>query len=356
MSIKIVLGDNNSEVDYTIAPFEHELAHDWLTALDHILEQQLHLNKTFCWLGFPNNPRSLEYLCDKLNSVVFKINTHNWKLYGLEDYYIEEWFSPDVVRYGLEYQLPHNFKYEDYNNVLTYQVKHDVMNRLHNHFERLQGTVENPSEYFIRAPHMKHVIGQLNTICHEIEQMILGQRQALLIPEWLHPSQITSFSKATRHTLKPVHRELFRSNHYDRKFAHVYMHWAQIGKTLFEVWRDEHAPVLDVTTCEAITHLQYYSGEFDVEWGRDVVRGKFEWYDQQMEDFEHWLVANNFDPTDTSLSLGYLPLGNIDTQASFGTSQTDKIWNILSNHLNIKRIETDKHSVEYPYTWRDEDA
>ena len=47
------------------------------------------------------------------------------------------------------------------------------------------------------------------------------------------------------------------------------MHWCQIGKTLMEVYRDEGAPVLTDTVCEAITHLKYYSGEFDVEWGND---------------------------------------------------------------------------------------
>ena len=356
MSVKIVLGDEHSEVDYTIVPMDNELAQDWVAALDTILEQQLHLNKTFCWLGFPKHPRNLEYLCNKLNSVIYKINTYNWKLHGLENYHIEEWFTPDVVRYGLEYHVPADFEYKDYNNVLTYQVKHDVMNRLHNHFEQLQGTVEHPSEYFVRAPHMSRVVGQLNTICHEIEQLILGQRQALLIPEWLRPSQITSFTGAARHVLTSEHRKLFAENGYDRKFAHVYMHWAQIGKTLFEVWRDEHAPVLDATTCEAITHLKYYSGEFDVEWGRDIVHGKFDWFDNQMTEFETWLTKNNLDPADTNLSLGYLPIGSIDTQASFGVSEPAQVWDILSNHLNIKRIETAKHSVEYPYTWRDEDV
>jgi hypothetical protein len=62
----------------------------------------------------------------------------------------------------------------------------------------------------------------------------------------------------------------FVTNGYDRQFGHVYMHWAQIGKTLFEVWRDEGAPDLTDTVCKAINSLEYYSGEFDIEWGKDV--------------------------------------------------------------------------------------
>ena len=83
----------------------------------------------------------------------------------------------------------------------------------------------------------------------------------------------------------------------------------QIGKTLMEVYRDEGAPELTDTVCEAITHLQYYSGEFDVEWGNDVM------YDMRplalCRDMGilNWLQENNFDPHDPELSLGYLKLG-----------------------------------------------
>jgi len=70
--------------------------------------------------------------------------------------------------------------------------------------------------------------------------------------------------------LTDEHRQGFLTNGYDRVFGGVYMHWTQIGKTLFEVFRDEHAPELTATVCEAITELKYFSGEFDVEWGKSV--------------------------------------------------------------------------------------
>ena len=134
------------------------------------------------------------------------------------------------------------------------------------------------------------------------------------------------------------------------------MHWTQIGKTLFEVFRDEGAPDLSNTVCEAITELQYYSGEFDVEWGNDVVEGGNQpWHDVEQAAFREWLRKTGFDPRDPRLSLGYLPLGRVDLQRSFGTENSQDIWNILGDHLDIYRIEAGDVSQTFDYCWSDAD-
>jgi hypothetical protein len=132
------------------------------------------------------------------------------------------------------------------------------------------------------------------------------------------------------------------------------MHWTQIGKTLFEVWRDEGAPELTDTVCEAITELKYYSGEFDIEWGNDVVRNSgHPWHDKEQSHFEEWLLENGRDPRDPALSLGYLPLGEVDLRSSFGTNKSSDVWEILSAHLDIYRIELDGVSQTFDYCWSD---
>lgn len=352
--VRVVLKSNTgSEIDYVIHAHDNPLARDWLVALDNILAHKLRLNKSFCFLGFPDTPRDLEYLCKLLNRAVFVINTYDWKQVGLDPYRIEEWFAPDVVRFGPEYQVPAQV----YPEMFFHSAKHEVLNRVHNHFEKLQGTVDSPSEYAQRAPDsIKKAIGQLNTLCHEIENLILSQRKKILGPEWIRPCQITTFDHAPRHDLLDEHRQLFSVNGFDRRFGGVYMHWAQIGKTYFEVFRDEDAPVLTETVCEAITQLKYYSGEFDVEWGKTIVDGVFEWHDKQMYDFKKWLLWNNIDPNDPNNSLGYLPIGQIDILGAFGTEQPEQVWHMLSNHLNIHRIETANQSCTYYHTWREEDA
>jgi hypothetical protein len=234
-------------------------------------------------------------------------------------------------------------------------IKNDVMNKLHNHFEILQGTVGNLSSYYKLAnDETKYAIRQLNVICHEIETLVLSQRKQVSIPEWIRPSQITTFLGVRRHTLTDEHRQGFVINKYDRKFGHVYMHWTQIGKTYIEVWRDEHAPTLTDTVCEAITNLEYYSGEFDIEWARDVARG-MEWHDEEQDKFQQWLMVNKLDPNDHKLSLGYLPLGHIDLYRSFGTTNIEEVWAQVETHLDIYSIEVDGVKNTFDYCWTDAD-
>jgi len=133
------------------------------------------------------------------------------------------------------------------------------------------------------------------------------------------------------------------------------MHWTQIGKTLFEVWRDEHAPDLANTVCEAVNELQYYSGEFDIEWGNSVTESNARWHLDEQEKFRAWLEKNGFDYNDSKLSLGYLPIGKVDLLSSFGTENVSEIWDILSNHLDIYSIEVDPYKGVFDYCWSDPD-
>lgn len=345
--------DTNNELAYTITAADNVLATDWLAGLNDILQRGLQLNKSYCFLGFPDTPRNIEYLCDQINRAIYTINTYNWAQHDLPLYCIEDWFCRDAVRFGPEYVAPPQM----FPTMLFHSTKHEIMNRIHNHFERLQGTVEAPSDYFRAAPaHIRQAMGRLNTLCHEIENLVLSQRKHMLLPEWTRPVQITTFHNAPRYELTDAHRVGFAENRFDRKLGGVYMHWAQIGKTYFEVFRDENAPVLTETVCEAITQLRYYSGEFDIEWGKTIVDGVFDWHDKQMSEFKTWLQKNNIDPTDPNNSLGYLHIGDVDIETAFGTTDPYTIWDMLSKHLNIYSIETSEHKRTYEYTWRNEDV
>ena len=285
-------------------------------------------------MGFPNSARSLPYLCEQMNLAIAQINSSL-------DYKIEQHFVPEQCLAADHYA--------------DNGPNHDLFNTIHNHFEHLQGTVNNISSYYVKADLVtKYAIRQLNNLCHEMETLILSQRKVVLAPEWVRPSQITTWLTADRYDLQAEHRAGFVSNGYDRVTGGVYMHWTQIGKTLFEVFRDEHAPVLTDTVCKAITHLQYYSGEFDIEWGRSVtVNRDCPWHDTEQHQFRQWLGQNNLDPTNTELSLGYLPIGQVDLRGSFGTETASEIWPVLGNYLDIYRIEVDGVGQTYDYCWTD---
>ena len=336
-SVKVTLRnplDKTDLIDYYIIPNDSLLAQDWITALKLLLQSGNLLEKNFCFMGFPKTARTLPYLCDQVNQAIATINNF------FPEYQIEEYFTPE------------NCVACDY---AENGPNHELLNALHNHFERLQGTVWSLSEYYRRADYnTKYAIRELNTICHEMENLILSQRKLTTDPYWVRPSQITTFLNARRYDLKDEHRQGFVDNGYDRQFGYVYMHWTQIGKTLYEVFRDEGAPTLTDTVCEAITELKYYSGEFDIEWANDVVLGgKNPWHNIDQENFKEWLIANGRDPTDPKLSLGYLPIGRVDLQASFGTTEYQAIWDILGSHLDIYSVEIDGVKNTFDYCWSD---
>lgn len=350
--------DKTDFLDYYIIPNDTQLAKDWCYALKQILTNKNLLEKNFCLMGFPKTARNLEYLCEQANVAVETINRFDFTKHGLEDYIIEEWFHPNTVRFPDIYTVENLTVADDKPSRrwhIGLQPKHSTLNQLHNHFERLQGTVSNLSPYYKAADYeVKYAIRQLNILCHEIESLILSQRKDRVQPEWVRPSQITTFLHAERYPLKDEHRQGFVTNGYDRQFGYVYMHWAQIGKTLFEVFRDEGAPELTDTVCEAITHLEYYSGEFDIEWGKDVTSiSGFTWHDKEQQAFNAWLIKNNLNPKDPKLSLGYLPIGCVDLERSFNTIDMVAIRDILSRYLDIFSIEIDGVKNTFDYVWSD---
>ena len=358
--------DYTDKLAYTINVYDNVLARDWVVALKELLKSNCLLEKNYCFMGFPDTARDLPLLCNELNRAIFQINTFNsdlgWINAGLASYVIEDYYTPDVVRFGREYPVGYRFHKEGVNDTymtehLGLQAKKEVLNKLHNHFEVLQGTVEHLSPYYIAADYeTKYAIRQLNVLCHEIENLILSQQKQVYAPAWSRPSQITTWLHAQRYQLTDEHRKLFAENGHNRKFGHVYMHWTQIGKTLFEVFRDEGAPELTDTVCEAITHLQYYSGEFDIEWARDVVYGDpvTHWHTKQIDEFTQWLKDNKLDPSNPKLSLGYLPIGEVDLEGSFGTKDMSAIWAQLSKHLDIYSIEVDGVTQTFEYCWTDD--
>jgi hypothetical protein len=213
------------------------------------------------------------------------------------------------------------------------------------------------SDYYKRADYeTKFAIRQLNNLCHEAESLMLSQKKKVEAPQWIRPSQITTFLNARRIDFPKQLKRTFDKTRYDRVFGGVYLHWTQIGKTLYEVYIDENGADIDQAVCDAITHLRFYSGEFDIEWARDVTYdGGYPWHKDRMDGFGQWLIKNGFDVNDPEFNFGYHKVGQIDMQASFGTDEPEAVWAIMSNHLDIHQIETDYISRTFNYTWSDPD-
>ena len=329
--------------------YDTPLGKRFIEALKDNLEKQRILEKNFCFLGFADSKRNLKYLCEELNKNIAQINSFTFNpLYPkLKSFDPIDFQQPDTLPTGLcqngnEWAKP------------GLRLKHDACNLLHRYFEELQGTAWQISEYYKQADaETKYAIRQLNNICHEIESWVLSYRKSIVDPAWMRPSQITTFLNAPRHDLHEEDYELFKQNRYNRELGGVYLHWSQVGKTLYEVYRDEHAPVMTEAMCSEINHQKYYSGEFDIEWGDTITEKTHSFKKEEMDGFRKWLKENNYDWEDPKLSLGYIKLGQVNLKRSFGTDNFLKIYEILSNNLNITKIEvieSENVSCEYPYT------
>lgn len=345
--IKITLSGNKN-LTYKINLYNNDFVKRWFDLFKDIIKKNLIIEKNYCFLGFADSTRNLEFLCKELNLAIDQINKFNnhgqWQKNGLNDYYIADKFVTDDFITSSDLptgrQLP------------GCRLKHEACNRLHRYFEDLQGQAWNLSKYFYVADNeTKYAIRQLNNLCHEIEGWVNAFRKSKFEPEWIRPSQITTFLHAPRESLKNEDYDLFLQNRYDRELGGVYLHWSQVGKTLYEVWRDHDEAVGE----GGINNQQLYSGEFDIEWGKTVTDEQ-SFKKQEMDEYKAWLKENNYDWNDPKLALGYIKIGQVDLQDAFGSSDFLKVYAKLIECLNISKIEIigqENLKKEYNYTLSD---
>ena len=113
---------------------------------------------------------------------------------------------------------------------------------------------------------------------------------------------------------------------------------------------------IDQATCDAITHLRYYSGEFDIEWAQDVCfNGPHPWHTRELTGFREWLDRNGYDLNNTEYNYGYHPVGQVNLRVSFGTNNFLEVWPRISKYLDIYCIEAGDVYAVYDYTWSDPD-
>lgn len=335
----------NNSTSYTIDLIDHPFVHRWVKALDEILTKKLVLEKNFCFLGFADSKRDLKHLCNELNITIETINSFNatqqWQNNGLEGYNINKQYVPADFQESADLPIGEGPDLDHKHITPGLRLKHDACNELHRYFEDLQGEVWGISSYYKLADDKtKYAIRQLNNLCHEIEGWVNAYRKINFEPEWQRPAQITTFLNAPRHELQEKDYDLFLENRYDREFGGVYQHWCQIGKTHYEVYRDEDGEKIDDVVCSAISGLKYYSGEFDVEWGQTVIdTEKYKWHQQEMQRFEAWCKENGIDWEDPKNSLGYIKIGQINLKESFGTENFLDIIKLLTDNLDITKIE-----------------
>ena len=312
--------------------FDNSLSRKWLAALNHLIKNNYHLEKNYCFFGFPDGPRNGQYLIDQINKSIAAINTANLG-YTIDNYFTLE---NSVADDG--------------------GVNHDQFNLLHRYFEDLQGVSGNISTYYWQADNItRWHIRQLNLLCHEFESWQLSYRKKLTAPEWIRPSQLMCWLAAPRFTLDEEDYELFGVDTINRPLGGVFVGVNKaVGKHHWEVFQEEGLDSrIDELTTTTLKSQTEAAGDFDIEWANNP--GTFPWQIKQLKEFREWLVANNFDPNDKSLTIGHPQVGQVDLEDSFGTTDYKKIWKILNTHLNVVEIQTSEATASYSYHWSDAD-
>jgi hypothetical protein len=334
--------------------YDTPLGKRFLEALKDNLAKNRVLEKNFCWLGWADSKRDLHHLVGELNKSIAQINSFKFEpaYEKIHPFSADDFQYSDRLPTGLTGTRPSMEK-------PGLRLKHEACNLLHRYFEELQGTAWKLSPYYKQADYeTKYAIRQLNNLCHEIESWVLSYRKSVVDPEWMRPSQITTFLNAPRYDLHEEDYELFKQNRYRREIGGVYLHWSQVGKTLYEVYRDEGAPVMTEALCSEINHQKYYSGEFDIEWGQTIDEDTFDWKRQEMDGYRKWLADNGYDWEDPKLSLGYIKIGQVDMKLGFQNKPFIEVYNEMKTNLNIKSIHTvgtRSWEAYYPYTLDSED-
>ena len=54
--------------------YDNSLSRKWLPAFENILNEGLHLEKNYCFFGFPDGPRNLDFLASEINRTIAAIN------------------------------------------------------------------------------------------------------------------------------------------------------------------------------------------------------------------------------------------------------------------------------------------
>ena len=311
---------------------DNSLSRKWITALTHLVKNNYHLEKNYCWLGWTEGDRSLEYICGEINRSISAINTANL------GYQIDEVFTPvNTVADDLG-------------------VNHDHMNRLHRYFEDLQGVSGAMSPYFTAADTVtRWHIRQLNLLCHEHESLVLSMRKLKQAPEWRRPSQLMCWLRAPRFTLDSDDYELFGVETINRSLGGVYVGVNKaVGKHHWEVFNDEgrDSRVEELVTSSLKSQTEA-AGDFDIEWAQDP--GLYPWQIKELTEFKTWLIKNGFDPEDKSLTIGHPKIAQVDLVRSFGTTDHNNIWTQLADHLDVYKIRIGSIEATYEYLWSDPD-
>lgn len=339
-TIEVHLRGPNGLLPIYVNVFDNSLSRKWLSALNHLIANEYHLEKNYCFFGFANSPRNGWYILDQVNQSINAINHANLG-YTIDDYFsMDNCITDEPIG----------------DEPAVRNIIHDRLNLLHRYFEDLQGVSGQMSPYYDQADSTtRWHIRQLNLLCHEFESWALSYRKEVHAPEWMRPSQLMCWLHAPRFTLDEEDYELFGIETINRPLGGVFIGVNKaVGKHHWEVFNDEGRDSrIDELTTSTLRSQTEAAGDFDIEWANNP--GEYQWQKEKLKEFKNWLIDNGFNPEDKSLTIGHPQVGQVDLMRSFSTNNYQEIWKKLEQHLDVVGIKTSNAYAEFNYHWTDSD-
>jgi len=125
--------------------YDSGLGRKWLSALNNLIADDLHLEKNYCFFGFADGPRNGQLIIDEINRSIAAINSANIGYAINDNFTLDNSVVPgDKVTIATDTNAARR-------DVIPGDVDRDHFNNLHRYFEDLQGVSGHMSPYYEKA-------------------------------------------------------------------------------------------------------------------------------------------------------------------------------------------------------------
>lgn len=185
-----------------------------------------------------------------------------------------------------------------FNNITLseFDLTQDELNYLHKFFTAIRGSVDDPSKYYLEANALtKQAINDYNILIHRFESYGNGR-----------PRLVCTFNSEFNSNIKPEYFSLFQLSN---NFGDMSLNYTQIGKQIFDAYRDK-----DTTVDDELRPMNIFGAAFTVRF-TDIDQISADITKQRIT---KWYIDNGFEEklqmpvTDNRLSMGWIKVATLD--------------------------------------------
>jgi hypothetical protein len=287
MKFYVEFKNDQHELTLEFETYETPIAKKWAAELESQLIRNSTLKENNRLYQF-SNQNSLTDIVQELKNRADKINSY-------------QFYIPDTI--------------DD-------SINQDTLNQLHKYFEEMRGGILSPGEYYTGAPEdIKTAIEDYNVLIHKIEDKLNADRRGIL-----RPRIVMTFKDRQRHELQDEDYDQFSV---DIKFGEVYVNYCEVGKPLWDVFKDQDQVVGD----QNIRPLKWYSADMMIYFFNGGYRNRlnefWSWWDRN----SNHLSTLGFEKYNKKLSIGHIPVAKLNT-----TMSPRDVINEISKFNSINRV------------------